>query len=167
MGCADRRVLPRTKSRSKVEQALTAANQNAAAGFQVAQGQEYLVRGVGRLGDIDAIAAVNVKTTNAAPVLVRDVGIVREGAAIKRGEGSHNAKPAVILGIQKQPAVNTLELTERIDATLEDIQRALPQGMQIHRICSGRPTSSSSRSRICSPPSSKAQGWLSLSLSSS
>ena len=60
-------------------------------------------------------------------------GIVREGAAIKRGEGSHNAKPAVIVGIQKQPAVNTLELTERIDATLDDIQRALPQGMQIHR----------------------------------
>ena len=41
--------------------------------------------------------------------------------------------PPVIVGIQKQPAVNTLELTERIDATLDDIQRALPPGMQIHR----------------------------------
>jgi CzcA family heavy metal efflux pump len=58
---------------------------------------------------------------------------VREGAAIKRGEGSHNAKPAVIIGIQKQPAVNTLELTQRIDTTLDDIQRALPQGIRIHR----------------------------------
>ena len=34
----------------EVEKALVAANQNATAGFQVAQGQEYLVRGVGRLG---------------------------------------------------------------------------------------------------------------------
>src|SRR5918994_447736 len=117
----------------EVEQALTAANQNATAGFQVAQGLEYLVRGVGRLENVDAIAAVSVKATDAAPVLIRDVGIVREGAALKRGEGSHNAKPAVILGIQKQPAGNTLDLTERIDATLEDIQRALPPGMQIHR----------------------------------
>src|SRR5688572_26069387 len=117
----------------EVEQALAAANQNATAGFQVAQGQEYLVRGVGRLENVDAIAAVTVKTTDAAPVLIKDVGTVREGAAIKRGEGSHNAKPAVIIGIQKQPAINTLELTRRIDATLEDIQRALPQGMQIHR----------------------------------
>ena len=66
------------------------------------------------------------------PCLVRDIGIVREGAAIKRGEGSHNAKPAVIVGIRNSP-VNTLELTERIDATLEDVQRALPQGMHIHR----------------------------------
>ncbi len=116
-----------------VEEALAAANRNATAGFQVARGQEYLVRGVGRLESVDAIAAVTVKTIDAAPVLVKDVGTVREGAAIKRGEGSHNARPAVIVGIQKQPAVNTLELTERIDATLEDIQRALPQGMQIHR----------------------------------
>jgi Cu/Ag efflux pump CusA len=117
----------------EVEEALIAANQNATAGFQVAQGQEYLVRGVGRLGDADAIAAVSVKASAAAPVLIQDIGIVREGAGIKRGEGSHNAKPAVIIGIQKQPAGNTLELTKRIDATLEDIQRALPQGMQIHR----------------------------------
>ena len=48
------------------------------------------------------------------PVLIRDVGIVQIGAAIKRGEGSHNAKPAVIVGIQKQPGVNTLELTARL-----------------------------------------------------
>ena len=115
-------------SLAEVEEALTAANRNATAGFQVAQGQEYLVRGVGRLAGVDSIGAVSVKSTDAVPVLVRDVGIVREGAAIKRGEGSHNAKPAVILGIQKQPAVNTLELTGRIDTTLDDIQRALATG---------------------------------------
>ncbi len=76
-----------------------------------------------------------VKTTDALPVLDPRLGTVQEGAAIKRGEGSHNARPAVIIGIQKQPAVNTLELTERIDATLAEIQRALPPGMQIQRIC--------------------------------
>src|SRR3990170_8465625 len=95
----------------EVESALAAANRNATAGFQVAQGQEYLVRGVGRLSDVSAISAVTVKTTASTPVLIRDVGSVREGAAVKRGEGSHDARPAVILGIQKQPLVNTLELT--------------------------------------------------------
>jgi CzcA family heavy metal efflux pump len=116
-----------------VEQALTIANRNATAGFKVAEGQEYLVRGLGRLADTDAIAAVAVRATGSVPVLIRDVGTVREGAALKRGDGSHNARPAVIIGIQKQPTINTLELTERIDATLDDIQRSLPQGMQIHR----------------------------------
>ena len=116
-----------------VEDALTRANQNATAGFQAAEGQEYLVRGVGRLTNTNAISGVVVKTTAGTPVFVRDVAVVREGAAIKRGEGSHNAKPAVIIGIQKQPGMNTLELTRRIEATLDDIQRALPQGMQIHK----------------------------------
>jgi CzcA family heavy metal efflux pump len=117
----------------EVVAALTRANRNATAGFHVVEGQEYLVRGVGRLGDSEAIAAVAVKAGDSSPVFIRDVGTVRAGAAIKRGEGSHNAKPAVIIGIQKQPAVNTLELTERIEATLDDIQRALPKGMQIHK----------------------------------
>ena len=117
----------------EVEQSLTAANRNATAGFKAAEGQEYLVRGVGRLADTDAIGAVAVRANESVPVLIRDVATVQEGAAIKRGEGSHNARPAVIIGIQKQPAVNTLDLTERIESTLDDIQRALPQGMQIHR----------------------------------
>src|SRR5262245_20070001 len=94
----------------EVEHSLAAANQNATAGFQVAQGQEYRVRGIGRLGGCDAIGGVTGKATSAVPVLVRDVASVREGTAIKRGEGSHNARPAVIVGIQKQPAMNTLEL---------------------------------------------------------
>lgn len=99
----------------------------------MAEGQEYLIRGVGRLTDTDAIAAVVVRTTESVPVLVRDLGLVRVGAAIKRGEGSHNFTPAVILGIQKQPNVNTLDLTEQIETTLDDLQTALPAGMQIHR----------------------------------
>jgi CzcA family heavy metal efflux pump len=116
-----------------VERALTTGNRNSTAGFQVAEGQEYLVRGIGRLTDTGSIAGVAVKAADSAPVLVGDVGTVREGVAIKRGDGSHNGRPAVIIGIQKQPAVNTLDLTEQIEATLDDIQRVLPDGMQIHR----------------------------------
>ena len=116
-----------------VEQALTRANRNATAGFHVAQGQEYLIRGLGRFADTDAIAAVAVRTRSSIPVLVRDLGVVRVGAAIKRGEGSHNGRPAVILGIQKQPDVNTLDLTAQLEASLDDIERSLPAGMRIHR----------------------------------
>ncbi|MPY91217.1 MAG: CusA/CzcA family heavy metal efflux RND transporter [Luteitalea sp.] len=115
------------------EEALAAANRNATAGIQVAEGQEHLIRGLGRFVDTADIEAVVVKAHDTVPVLIRDLGAVRIGAAIKRGEGSHNARPAVILGIQKQPGANTLEVTERIDTALDDIQRALPAGMRIDR----------------------------------
>ncbi|OGU23019.1 MAG: multidrug transporter AcrB, partial [Hydrogenophilales bacterium RIFOXYD1_FULL_62_11] len=42
-------------------------------------------------------------------------------------------KPAVVLGIQKQPGANTLDLTDRLDATLAEIQSGLPKGMKIER----------------------------------
>jgi CzcA family heavy metal efflux pump len=116
-----------------VERALTSANRNATAGFTTAEGQEYLVRGVGRFSNAHDIGATVVTTHDTVPVLMRDLGTVQIGAAIKRGDGSHNAKPAVIIGIQKQPGANTLQLTSQIDTTLDDIQRALPQGMTIHR----------------------------------
>jgi CzcA family heavy metal efflux pump len=116
-----------------VQQALSAANRNATAGFQVAEGQEYLIRGLGRFTNVADIGAVVVRASAQTPVLVRDLADVREGAAIKRGDGSHNARPAVILGIQKQPGANTLELTERIDTTLAEIQQALPEGMKIQQ----------------------------------
>ncbi|MEE8130142.1 MAG: efflux RND transporter permease subunit, partial [Vicinamibacterales bacterium] len=113
-----------------VEAAL-ASNRNASAGFRVSGGQEYLVRGIGRLDGLDDIAATVVATRNTSPVLIRDIGAVRIGDALKRGAGSHNAEPAVILGIQKQPNVNTLELTAALDEVVADIQASLPEGMVI------------------------------------
>ncbi|MBC8167602.1 MAG: efflux RND transporter permease subunit, partial [Bryobacteraceae bacterium] len=67
------------------------------------------------------------------PILVRDLADVRIGEALKRGEASHNARPAVIISIQKQPGSNTLELTRAIDAALNDLQRTLPPGVKIDR----------------------------------
>ena len=113
-----------------VEAAL-ASNRNASAGFRVSGGQEYLVRGIGRLDGLDDIAATVVATRDTSPVLIRDIGAVRIGDALKRGDGSHNAEPAVILGIQKQPNVNTLELTAALDEVVADIQASLPEGMII------------------------------------
>ena len=66
-------------------------------------------------------------------VLIRDVADVREGGALKRGEGSRSGKPAVIVGVQKQPGANTIELTARLDRELDALQHELPPGMTIDR----------------------------------
>ena len=61
-------------------------------------------------------------------VLVRDVADVREGGAFKRGEGSRSGKPAVIVGVQKQPGANTIELTARLDRALDTLQTRTAHG---------------------------------------
>ena len=66
-------------------------------------------------------------------MLIRDVADVREGGALKRGEGSRSGKPAVIVGVQKQPGANTIELTARLDRELDALQQELPRGMTIDR----------------------------------
>jgi len=120
-----------------VARALRDANQNASAGFLVAGGQEYLIQGLGRieaLNDIaDTVVARRDGESGQTAVLIRHLAEVDIGPAPKRGNGAHNGKPAVVLGIQKQPGANTLELTDRLDATLEDIQSGLPKGMKIDR----------------------------------
>src|SRR5205823_5469123 len=116
-----------------VETALKQANRNSSAGFMVAGGQEYIIQGIGRVRTEEDIGRVPIRSIGAKPVLVRDVAYVRIGEMLKRGEGSHNGEPAVILGIQKQPGANTLELTRTLDGTLDDMKRTLPAGMSIDR----------------------------------
>jgi CzcA family heavy metal efflux pump len=115
-----------------VIRALRESNENTSAGFYREGGQEYLIHGVGRITSPDDIGATVIVERGGQPILVRDVATVQIGAALKRGEGSHNAKPAVILGIQKQPAANTLQLTRQLDAVMADIQKSLPAGMKIN-----------------------------------
>jgi CzcA family heavy metal efflux pump len=120
-------------SLQNVETALRQGSQNSSAGFRVAGGQEYLIQGIGRAASEDAIGRIALTSRKTRPVFIRDVAQVRIGAALKRGEGSHNGKPAIVLGIQKQPGANTLELTRTLDSTLDQIQSGLPAGMKIDK----------------------------------
>ncbi|MEQ1948541.1 MAG: efflux RND transporter permease subunit [Bryobacteraceae bacterium] len=117
----------------QVEDALRRANKNSSAGFRVAGGQEYLIQGVGRVANEEEIAQIVVTSRGETPILIRNLARVQIGEALKRGDGSHRGEPAVIIGIQKQPGANTLQLTRELDTTLDDIQRTLPAGMTIDK----------------------------------
>jgi CzcA family heavy metal efflux pump len=116
---------------NQVVRALEASNENVSAGIINERGAEWLVTGVGRIRSLEDIGATVVAAPRGVPTLVRDLGKVTVGEAQKRGEGSAMGRPAVILGIQKQPGANTLELTQRLDAVLADISAKLPAGMKL------------------------------------
>ena len=117
----------------EVLDAARGSSANASGGIFMDAGQEYLVRGTGRVRREDDIARTAVAVRGGTPVLIGDVAEVVIGPAPPIGRGSVNAGSAVILSIQRQPEANTLELTGRIDATLDEIEADLPAGIRIDR----------------------------------
>ena len=118
---------------AQVTRALHAANDNVSAGFLAVGGSEYLVTGYGRIRTLGDMRETVVAAVDGVPIRIADLGVVRIGAAPKRGDGSANTRPAVVLGVQKQPGANTLTLTRTLDTVLDDIQASLPAGMRINR----------------------------------
>lgn len=95
-------------------------------------GNEYVVRGIARTSDIEQLGQTLVATRNGLPVKVSDVAEIRVGAAPKMGYASSNATPAVILAISKQPNINTIEVTRKIEENLENLKRSLPSDFRIN-----------------------------------
>jgi CzcA family heavy metal efflux pump len=118
---------------NEVLTAMRGASLNTSAGIYNEGAQEYVLQAIGRVRTPEEIGESVVATRGERPVLIREIADVREGAALKRGEGSRNAKPAVIVGVQKQPGANTIDLTRRLDRELDALQKELPQGMTIDR----------------------------------
>ncbi|MEN8118220.1 MAG: efflux RND transporter permease subunit [Bacteroidota bacterium] len=101
-------------------------SQNSTGGVVRQYGNEYSVRGVARTFDLNELGNSFVKQRNGSPVRVNDVAEVVVSSAVKMGYASQNATPAVILSISKQPKVNTLKLTERIESNLAELAKTLP-----------------------------------------
>ena len=95
-------------------------------------GNEYALRGMGRTSDVDELGNTFVAMFNGHPVRLSDVAEVRIGNAPKQGYASCNAQSSVILSISKQPNINTLRVTENIEANLENIQKTLPPDVKMN-----------------------------------
>lgn len=117
---------------NQVMKAAEESNENSSGGSYMDSGSEYLIRGIGRVQTIEDIASSTVTMRDGVPVFIRDVADVQIGPGIKFGDGSANAKPAVILTVQKQPQTNTIELTRNIEAALDDIRNTLRKGVVIN-----------------------------------
>jgi len=113
--------------------AVRGSTQNTSAGIYAEGPQEYVLQTIGRARSVEEIGDSVVVLRGERAVLVRDLAEVRQGAALKRGEGSRNGKPAIIVGVQKQPGANTVELTARLDRELDALDRELPRGVTIDR----------------------------------
>jgi len=106
-------------------------SQNSTGGAVRQYGNEYVVRGIARTSNLEALGSSYIKSLNGKPVRVNDVAEVIIGGAPKMGYASENAKPAVILAISKQPNSNTVDLTQRIETNLEVLKKTLPPDVRL------------------------------------
>ncbi|MCA9294539.1 MAG: efflux RND transporter permease subunit, partial [Phycisphaerales bacterium] len=119
---------------SEVVEAARGAHSTASGGYLTnARNLEIPLRQQSRVTSASDIANTILKHHNGAPVTIGQVADVRLGPALKRGTGSEEGFPAVILSIKKTPGANTLALTQKIDELFDQIEPVLPAGIALNR----------------------------------
>ncbi len=114
----------------QVADALSKSNTNSTGGFLDVKSREYLIRNIARFNSLEELKNTTVVYRDGTPIRLSDVAKVEFGPRVKRGEGSADGKPAVIMAISKQPGANTLALTQRVEEALEQMQ--VPADIEIN-----------------------------------
>ena len=108
-------------------------NVNTHGGVVYEYGNEYIVRGMVATVHADELGKAVVKRMGTMPVTLSDIADVRVGAQEpKIGCASVEGKPAVLITVTKQPQTGTLELTERIDRSLDELKAMLPPDVKVN-----------------------------------
>lgn len=118
----------------EVETAITAFGLNTGGGFTDQYAREFLIRNIGSTLSLEDLRKVVVKSDGRQSILLHQVADVSFGARLKRGEAGYMGKSAVIISVEKQPDVDTIDLTRRVEAALTDITASLPEGMRADEV---------------------------------
>lgn len=108
-------------------------NQNANGGVLYEYSNEYIIRGVLTTTKAEELAkGVVTMTPDNTPILLEDIATVKIGGKQpKLGLASERTKPAVLVTVTKQPNTSTIELTEKLDAVMADLQKNLPSDVHV------------------------------------
>jgi HME family heavy-metal exporter len=116
--------------REKLDAALRDFGVNTSGGFLESTGREYLIRQVGRNARLADLENLVVGVKNGQSIVLKQLADVRLAPAIKRGDGSYNGKPAVILSVQKQPGTDSVKLTRAVEQAVQELSGNLPKGIE-------------------------------------
>jgi len=116
---------------NEVKEAIENSNRNFSGGIIMKGSQEALIKGLGRIETLDHIENTVITSRNNVPVHVKDIADVKIGAKFRRDSGSHNAKEAVYVTIEKQYGGDTLAAIRNIKNALAQIAKDLPEKIKI------------------------------------
>lgn len=112
--------------------AVRGMNTNATGGVLYEYGNEYIIRGVLSTNSLDELSRSIVKKRDDQMIMLGDIAEIKIGPkAPQTGLASYRTKPAVLLTVTKQPNVSTLDLTDKIDRSIEDLKKSIPTSVEI------------------------------------
>ena len=118
----------------QLEGILRGHSSNSSGGFIEVNNKEYLIRNIGRTSSLEDLRNLAITTKAGQPILLKQIADVTFAPAVKRGDAGYEGKGAVILGIQKQPASDTIELSQKIERAIGELKQGLPIGMEAPRV---------------------------------
>jgi multidrug efflux pump len=107
------------------------ANQNGPKGTLDGPVNAYTLNTNDQIRGADDYGNVVVAYKNGAPVRLKDVATLVSGAENSKLGGWMNSVPALILNVQRQPGANVVDVVDRIQAMLPDLQAEMPAGVDV------------------------------------
>lgn len=119
-------------SLDEVRQAVEGINSNRSGGVLYDYGNEYLIKVDMHTAATEQLAKSVIRSDERGIVTIADVADVTMGTeSPKLGTASERTKPAVLLTVAKQPSTSTIDLTDGIETTLNELKQSLPAGINI------------------------------------
>lgn len=131
-------IVDQTKIRSfgltvtEILNAISASNRNVGGNFIEVGDEEVIIRGLGRVNNIEDIGLIPLREVAGTPVYVRDVASVVVAPAFRRGSASKDGEGETIMGIVlTRKGANTKQVVENVELKLKELEHKLPPGVKI------------------------------------
>lgn len=117
---------------SEVFEALQRNNANTGGSYIEQNSNQYYIRGIGVVKNLEDVANITVKTVDGTPVKVSDVAKVQLGHATRFGAVTRNGEGEVVAGIAIMlKGENFQEVIKNVKERINQIQKSLPEGVVI------------------------------------
>lgn len=117
---------------SEVFEALQRNNANTGGSYIEQNSNQYYIRGIGVMKNLEDVANITVKTVDGTPVKVGDVAKVQLGHATRFGAVTRNGEGEVVAGIAIMlKGENFQEVIKNVKERINQIQKSLPEGVVI------------------------------------
>jgi len=114
-----------------VVNAVTRGNVDLPVGTLNAPNRAYTLVSDGQLVNAEAFKPMVVTYRNGAPVRIQDIGTAVDGVENSRVASWFKDKRAVILGVQRQPGANVVEVVDAIKDILPGLRAQIPQSIKL------------------------------------